>query len=467
MSNEDKTKEGIKFLPEDYGQKPLSNEGKTKKECIGVVPLYQEEIKYAYIFMKMHPWESDDWKEVSLSWKESCYIHSGISGFEITIKGPDAQKLLSMASINDVYKWKYGFGKHLVMCDERGLISSHGLFVRDNEDTFRAFAMNPWPIVKLLQTGKYNAELTTRENFIIQCSGPMSLTVLEKVTQESLRDVEFLMTRTTQIPGIDAEIEIQRIGMTGTLAYELRGAADDGPAVYDAVYQAGKEYGMKRLGWRTYVVNHVEGGFPQTSCTFLQACNDDPDFIATGMNLLPPKHTGSIDPSDARARYRTPVEVGWIWMAKFDHDFVGRAAVEAEAKNPKRTVVNLRWNTEDILDIHASYFEPGEPYKFIEYPCVVPQPAGGHADHVLTPDGKKIGISTAPIYSYYYRDIISQSIIDIDQATLGNEVIVLWGDYGKRIKEVRATVVRYPYIDLPRNENYDLSTVPSGVPSSK
>lgn len=53
--------------------------------------------------------------------------------------------------------------------------------------------------------------------------------------------------------------------MTGGLAYELHGPIEEGPAIYDAVYQAGQEFGIERLGWGTYLVNHVEGGFPQHS----------------------------------------------------------------------------------------------------------------------------------------------------------------------------------------------------------
>ncbi len=55
-----------------------------------------------------------------------------------------------------------------------------------------------------------------------------------------------------RIPGIDAsvEIELSRIGMAQTLAYELRGPLEHGPAIYDIVYRAGKEFGIKRLGWR-------------------------------------------------------------------------------------------------------------------------------------------------------------------------------------------------------------------------
>jgi glycine cleavage system aminomethyltransferase T len=304
-----------------------------------------------------------------------------------------------------------------------------------------------------------------RDIFVLQFAGPLSLTILEKTTGESLRDVGFLYTRPVKIAGIDAEIEVSRIGMAGTLAYELRGPRDAGPAAYDAAYQAGKEYGIKRLGWQTYVVNHVEGGFPQQTCTFMSACVLDPEFMADPvMPLLgnQPK-SGSVDPSNIRARLRTPVEVGWEWMAKFNHDFIGREAIEAEASNPKRVIVNLLWKAEDVIDIYASLFQQGEEYKLVELPCGQPQPAGGHADHVLDKNGGRIGISSGTTYSYYYREMISQCIIDKEYAKPGNEVIVQWGDFGKRIKDVRAVVARYPYLDLPRNEKYDLSTVPSGI----
>ena len=54
--------------------------------------------------------------------------------------------------------------------------------------------------------------------------------------------------------------------------------------------------------------------------------------------------------------------------------------------------------------------------------------------------------------------------IDIDQATIGNEVVVQWGDYGGRIKNVRATVERFPYLSEGRNDQVDtraLATEPA------
>jgi glycine cleavage system aminomethyltransferase T len=69
------------------------------------------------------------------------------------------------------------------------------------------------------------------------------------------------------------------------------------------------------------------------------------------------------------------------------------------------------------------------------------------------------------VYSYYYREIISHCTIDIDLAEVGTEVIVKWGDYGGAIKDVRATVARYPYLDLEPNQSYDVSRLASGVSS--
>jgi glycine cleavage system aminomethyltransferase T len=312
----------------------------------------------------------------------------------------------------------------------------------------------------------YDVDISTRDIFIIQVAGPAALQVLEKTTGESLRDVEFLQARPTKIKGIDYDIEVSRIGMVGNLAYELRGPIEAGPAVYDLVYQIGKEYNIKRLGWRTYIVNHVEGGFPQMNCIFLVSSLADKEFMNSPMSsiVIKPGMTGSVDPTDMRARFRTPAEVDWSWMAKFNHEFIGREAVEAEAKNPKRKIVTLKWNPDDAIDIYASLFEKGDAYKVIELPFGQQQPSSGHADHV-TKNGKQIGVSAGTTYSYYYREIISHCSIDIDQAKEGNEVVVHWGDYGKRIKEVRTTVARYPYLDLPRNQDYDINSVPQ--PSTK
>lgn len=423
-------------------------------------PQQRDVVRYAHKSGIVTTWEGDGWYDECRSWFETSYIHGGISGFQFTISGPDAQKLLSDLSINNVYKWKIGGCKHLVMCNEEGLILNHALYMRDSEDVFRTTAGTPDPVLNRAKTGGYDVQIESSTVYVFQFSGPKSLTILEKLTQTDLHDLPFLGNRWVKIPELDLETEVSRIGMSGTLAYELRGPAEDGPRVYAAAFNAGEQYGIKRLGWRSYPVNHNFGGFPQITCSFESALCEDEEFCRT--SLAPFVPTGSVDPENKRARFRTPGEVDWLWMAKFDHDFVGREAVESESKNPKRAIKSLVWNTEDIKDIYASLFEEGEPYKYMEFPSAEIQPAGGHQDYIFTPDGREIGYSSVPIYSSWYHLTVSQACLDIDQAVDGTELIVKWGDYGKRMKDVRVTVAKYPYIDLPDNRGYDLSTVEHG-----
>jgi glycine cleavage system aminomethyltransferase T len=88
-----------------------------------------------------------------------------------------------------------------------------------------------------------------------------------------------------------------------------------------------------------------------------------------------------------------------------------------------------------------------------------------YADKVLK-EGKEIGISSGRNYSYYYRDMLSLASVDVVHAALGTELTVLWGDEGTRQKEIRATVSRFPYLNENRNENIDVSTIPSKYPTN-
>lgn len=422
-------------------------------------PVQRDVQRYTISFGRLLTWEADLWYDACRSWFETSYIHGGISGNECTISGPDAQRLLNYASINDCMNWKVGTCKHLVMCDEEGYITNHALFMRDSEDTFRTTAGIDFAFL-CLNDDSYDVQVSMRGVFVFQFSGPKSLTILEKLLRKDMHDLKFLQNRTVEIPGLATQpIEISRIGMSGTLAYELRGAAEDGPAVYAAALEAGQPLGLKRLGWRSYHINHTYGGFPQLACSFQSSLEADEAFKK--ISIQPFVATGSVDPADIKARFRTPGELGWMWMAKFNHEFRGRAAVEAEAANPKRTIVSLEWNKEDLVDIYASQFTD-EPYKYMEMPGAEQEPAGGHVDYIRDASGNVVGLASNPAYSSWYHTVISESVVDIELAEEGTELFIDWGDFGGKIKRVRATVTRYPYIDTPSNQGYDLSTVEHG-----
>jgi glycine cleavage system aminomethyltransferase T len=421
-------------------------------------PFYGDHVLYHAYDLRpglpvLRAWQFNGWPSEGTSWRTGCYIHAGLSSTgPVSIKGPEARKYLQGIVINSLEKFPVGSMKHGVMCTEDGLIAAHGIIERKGEDHFESFAGGPPGPVANAEV-PFDVEIKRLDHYLFQIAGPTSLQVLEKATGESLRDVRFLRFRDTRINGV--RTEVGRIGMTGGLAYELHGPIEDGPAIYDAVYQAGQAFGIERLGWGTYLVNHVEGGFPQGTWTFVTAAPTATNRLAAMQRF---QISGSVDPVDTRARMRTPVEVRWHNMARFDHDFIGREALAREMANPKRTTVTLRWNPDDAMDTYASLLRPGAPYKPIDLPYAPQRWPMAHADHVLM-DGHEIGWSSGTIYSPTFREFLSLGCIDIETARIGNEVLVQWGDYGGAIKGIRATVARFPYFTEGRNSDVDVAAV--------
>jgi vanillate/3-O-methylgallate O-demethylase len=421
-------------------------------------PFYEDHVLYhAYRLRQgiqsVRAWAFNGWMKEGDSWRTGCYIHAGLSGSgPISIKGPGAKRYVQSIVMNSLEKFPVGTMKHAVMCTEDGLIAAHGIIERKGEDHFESFAGGPPGHYVQESDIPSDVEFTQLRNYLFQIAGPASLQILEKVTGENLRDIKFLRFRDTQINGV--KTEIGRIGMTGGLAYELHGPLDEGPAIYDAVVKAGQEFGIERLGWGTYLVNHVEGGFPQSTWTFITAAPPAQRLDVMRRYQI----SGSVDPTNTRARLRTPVEVNWENMAKFDHDFIGRDALAAEMADPKRKTVTLRWNGDDVIDTYASLLRSGAPYKPVELPYAPQRWPMAHADHIMK-GGREVGYSSGTIYSKHYREFLSHGCLDIAEAEIGDELTVLWGDHGGPIKEIRATVERFPYFTDGRNSEVDAAAL--------
>lgn len=408
----------------------------------------------------MVPLEYSNWRDEVMSWKETCYLHAGLNPTPtFKVKGPDAIKFFSDVSVNSYEQFPIGGIKHCIMCNDEGLIMTHGVLLRLDEDEFEGFFLAPYAAYKLY-TGNYNAkgEFVT-DQFIFQVAGPRSLEVLETATGECLHDIKFARHRMSSIDDID--VRILRVGMAGTLAYEVHGNNKDAQTIYNAMMKAGEAFGIKKLGFTAYQLSHTEDGFPQGFMHFPYPWGEDKDFmqfLKMPAFSLPLK--GSMG-TDIRLRYRNPVELGWANTIKFDHDFIGRKALEKEVANPRRTMVTLVWNAEDIMDICASQYQPGEPYMPMSHSHFGQEHGYGvlYADQVLK-GSKIVGISSGRNYSYYYRQMLSLCSIDTEQSELDNEVTVLWGNPGTRQKQIRATVSRFPYLNENRNEDIDVSTIP-------
>lgn len=418
-------------------------------------------------------WEYTGWRDEVMSWKQTAYIHGHLNPSPTyVLRGPDTLRFLTDFSVNSFANFPIGASKHVIMCNEAGNIMVHGMALRLAEEEVITYWLSPWlPYLLMKASGEYDlqGEDLTGKVFLFQVAGPRSLEVLEAATGDNLHDVRFLRHRPSKVDGRD--VNVFRIGMAGTLAYELHGAIEDALPVYRKVLQAGEPYGIRRLGVRAYMLNHTEDGFPQSYYHFPVAWWQDEGFLAFmqqfgGLAAIGMRLRGSVG-DDLESRYRTPVELGWEKLVKLDHDFPGRAALEPEVANPSRRQVTLVWNKDDVVDVYRSQFEPGEAYMPMDHPNHYGFEAGDrehhltlYADHVLNADGDVVGQSSGRAQSWYFREMLSLATIDTAYAKLGTEVFVLWGDPGTRQKKIRAVVSRFPYLHENRNEDVDVSTIP-------
>jgi glycine cleavage system aminomethyltransferase T len=416
------------------------------------------------------PLEYGGWRDEERSWKETCYVHAGLNPAPtFRVKGPEALRFFSEHCVNSFANFVVGTLKHAIMCNGEGLVTAHGVLMRLAEDEFISFFLAPYAAYKFY-SGGYDAQGEwVNDMFMLQVAGPRSLEVLETATGECLHDLKFANHRLSSIGGI--KVRIARVGMAGTLAYEVHGPSKDAEALYDAILAAGEPFGITKIGWRAWQMHHTADGFPQSFVHFPFPWGEDKGFMAfmhlpPEMDRFPTTCAGSMG-DEIRLRYRNPMELGWVGAVKFDHDFVGRAALEKVAADLRRKMVTLLWDPEDVVGVYASQFAEGDTYMWMD-PLHLGQHQGKnilYADQVLK-DGKPVGVSSGRQYSYYFRAMLSLCSLDVEQSELGNEVRVLWGDPGTRQKEIRATVARYPYLNQGRNETVDVSNIPCLAPKS-
>ena len=155
--------------------------------------------------------------------------------------------------------------------------------------------------------------------------------------------------------------------------------------------------------------------------------------------------------------YLTPYDLGYGPFVKFDHDFIGRAALETMAANQKRRKVTLVWNGADFARVFGALTHTGDIFKYIDLPLA--NYATLPYDKVLK-DGQTVGLSTYTGYTYNERAMVSLGIVDVAHAEPGTEVSILWGEEkGGSQKptverhaqtEIRATVAAVPYAEVAR-----------------
>ena len=136
---------------------------------------------------------------------------------------------------------------------------------------------------------------------------------------------------------------------------------------------------------------------------------------------------GSFASNNIEDYYVTPYEIGYGPFVKFDHEFIGREALEKMANKPHRRKVTFAWNGDDVSKAFSSLFmgNNDEHYKYIDLP--LSNYASASFDKIVDKNGKVVGASMFAGYSYNEKSMLSLGIVD-PNVQLGDEVTLVWGE---------------------------------------
>ena len=415
--------------------------------------------------------EFTNWRDEQVSWQEtSALFDQSHHMTDLQISGPGVIELLSAVGVNSFANAAAGKAKQLVVCNPDGYVIGDGILFFLDDDTVRLVgrpSAHNW-VQYHAETGGYDVEISRdertavnptggRELYRFQVQGPTALDVLRKANGGSLPEIKFFNMGDLTIAG--HKVRALHHGMSGVPGLELWGPWAEREDVRAAIVEAGTDFGLCQVGSRVYATNTLESGW--IPCPLPAVFTGDE--MKAYREWLPAdwyEATGSLGGSyysdDIEDYYLTPHELGYWPFVKFDHDFVGREALEQMGEEPRRRKVTLAWNGEDVAAAIGTLFRRGDAAKYIDFP--LSNYATWPYDRVMK-DGEMVGVSSFSGYSYNERSYLSLAMID-PEIELGSEVTLVWGEEGggsskpvveRHVQtELRAIVSPAPYSEMAR-----------------
>ncbi|MEV5070011.1 aminomethyl transferase family protein [Microbacterium sp. LMI12-1-1.1] len=423
------------------------------------------------------PADFQNWIKEQKAWRDTAVLYDQSHHMDnVFLKGSDAIRLISDTAINSVATFPVNRAKQYVPTTASGHVIGDGILFHEAEDEYvyvgRAPASN-W-LMYHGETGGYsNLDVTvdrrspsrpygdavSRRYYRFQIQGPAAWQVIEKLNGGPLEQLRFFSMSEMQIGG--ANVRTLRHGMAGAPGLEVWGPYEDHHRVRDIIVEAGAEFGLVPVGSRAYPSNTLESGWipsPLPAIYSGEAERGYREWLGVDSYEATGTLAGSFVSENIEDYYLTPWELGYGSFVKFDHDFIGRDALEKIDPETQRRKVTLAWNAEDVTKIFASLFDvEGDSYKFFDLPLA--NYGSANYDAVTDADGSVVGFSMFTGYSANEKRALSLATVNPDVPE-GAEVTVVWGEpNGGTTKasvephqqlEVRAVVSPVPYSTVVR-----------------
>ncbi|GAB1402979.1 glycine cleavage system aminomethyltransferase GcvT [Lentimicrobium sp.] len=205
---------------------------------------------------------------------------------EFWVKGPKATELLQWVTSNDVSKLTDGKIQYSYFPNHKGGIVDDFLVYRIDAETYM-LVVNAGNIDKdwawINQENKVGAELYNASGEISQLAiqGPLALKAMQKLTDESITDMEYYTFKKLTFAGVK-DVIFSITGYTGSGGCEIYFANEDAPVIWKAVFEAGKEFGIKPIGLGARDTLRLEMGF----CLYGNDIDETTSPIAAGLGWI-------------------------------------------------------------------------------------------------------------------------------------------------------------------------------------
>jgi len=319
-------------------------------------------------------------------------VRNGVGVFDVShmgavfLSGPNALKLLQKISSNDASKLTVGKAQYCYFPNKTGGIIDDLIVYKLKEEEY-LLVLNASNIEKDCEwIDKHNTmgatvEDRSSEYTILAIQGPKAIEAMQSLTEVDLAAIKFYNFEVAKFAGVD-DVIISATGYTGSGGFEIYCKNEAAEQIWNAVFEAGKDYGIKPIGLAARDTLRLEMGY----CLY----GNDIDETTS------------------------PFEAGLGWITKFTKDFINSDNLKKEKEaGLQQKLIGFELNSRGI------------PRKDYEIKDANDNVIGRVTSGTMAPSlGKGIGLG----------------YVQIDHTAPGTEIFI-----EIRKKPVSATIVKTPF----------------------
>lgn len=320
------------------------------------------------------------------------------------VRGADAQDFFDRMMTRDMSKIKPGRVGYSVWCNDQGKVIDDGTAFRFDDNDYRLCSYEHQMEWLAISSAGFDVEIVdeTEDVAALSFQGPTSFAVLSKMGLSGIETLKPFGIMHFAYHG--SELTVSRTGFTGDLGYELWVDPSLALTLWDELFEAGRDHGIRPVGTDALDMVRIEAGFIQAG-----------DDFGPALRTIRKGHD------------RSPFELGLDWLVHLEKpNFTGRKALIEEKKN-------------------------GSKYRFVKLDIEGNKPA--HASYIYHNKKKKAGVVTSAVWSPTCKQNIAFAQLEVSR---DHPLDDLWAEvyYQRELQWSRVwlkcTVAEKPFWDPPR-----------------